>query len=287
MTDNADSNPEIGRMIDAGGILTNVHDIDTAAAGADTVVLLHGSGPGVSAWANWRATIPALARTMRVVAPDILGFGYTERPAGISYSPETWLRHLVDLLDALEIPTASVVGNSFGGGLALRLATEHPDRVDRLVLMGSAGHRFVATEGLARVYGYKPSVENMRAMMDLFAYDRSRVTDELAELRYEASVRPGVQEAFEEMFPTPYQAVVDKLAIAEDRLARLPHETLLLHGSDDRVIPVDSSLRLFELIPNAELHLFSKCGHWTQIEHAASFNALVTGFLSRGADRAR
>ena len=280
-----DSNLEIGRIVDVDGIATNVHDIPAQTPGSGTVVLLHGSGPGVSAWANWRPTIPALAKVMRVVAPDILGFGYTERPAGVAYSPQTWVRHLVGVLDALGLERVSVVGNSFGGGLALRLATEYPDRVDRLVLMGSAGLPFTSTEGLAKVYGYRPSVANMRAMMDVFAYDRSLVTDELATLRYEASIRPGVQEAFEEMFPEPYQAVVDRLSIPEDRLARLPHETLVVHGDDDVVIPVDSSLQLFRLIPNAQLHLFSKCGHWTQIEHAEAFNRLVTAFLSAGASR--
>jgi 2-hydroxymuconate-semialdehyde hydrolase len=167
---------EIGRTVDVGGIATNYHD----EGDGPPVLLIHGSGPGVSAWANWRLTIPALAKRFRVVAPDILGFGYTERPDGVTYHPETWLGHLTGLLDALDLDRVSIVGNSFGGALALRLAVEQPHRLDRLVLMGSAGISFPITDGLDAVWGYQPSVEAMRALMGVFAYDRALLTEELA-----------------------------------------------------------------------------------------------------------
>ena len=124
-----DSNLEIGRIVDVDGIATNVHDIPAQTPGSGTVVLLHGSGPGVSAWANWRPTIPALAKVMRVVAPDILGFGYTEPRPGATYDLETWRAHLLGLLDTLGLEQVSLVGNSFGGAVSLDLAARHPDRV--------------------------------------------------------------------------------------------------------------------------------------------------------------
>jgi 2-hydroxymuconate-semialdehyde hydrolase len=270
-------NLEVAHEIEANGIQTNYHDLGNGR----TTVLLHGSGPGVSAWANWRLSLPALAERMRVVAPDIVGFGYTERPAGIRYGLDTWVDHLVGFLDALELERVSLVGNSFGGALALAVATRHPDRVERLVLMGSAGLTFPITAALDDVWGYQPSVQDMRRMLDLFAFDRTLVNDELAELRYHASVRPGVQEAYSAMFPAPRQRWVDALATPEDEIAALPHETLVVHGREDHVIPVDASLRLFQLVPHAQLHLFGECGHWTQIEHAAAFNLLVANFLDR------
>lgn len=98
-----------------------------------------------------------------------------------------------------------MVGNSFGGAIALRVATQHPDRVDRLVLMGSVGVPFSITEGLDAVWGYTPSVQNMRRLLDVFAYSRELVTDELAEVRYRASIQPGFQESFASMFPAPRQ----------------------------------------------------------------------------------
>ena len=93
----ATGNPEIGQRLDAGDIATNYHDVGQGAP----VMLIHGSGPGVTAWANWRLTIPVLAERYRVVAPDMVGFGYTDRPKDIHYSLDTWVRHAIDFMDAL------------------------------------------------------------------------------------------------------------------------------------------------------------------------------------------
>jgi pimeloyl-ACP methyl ester carboxylesterase len=120
----------------------------------------------------------------------------------------------------------------------------------------------------------------MRALLDLFAHDPALATDELAELRYQASIRPGVQESFAAMFPAPRQRWVDALAVPEEQIRALRQETLILHGRDDRVIPMATSLRLLELIDRSQAHLFGRCGHWTQIEHAREFNRLVGDFLA-------
>lgn len=235
----------------------------------------------MSAWANRRGVLPPLARDRRVLAPDVVGFGYTERPGGFTFSHRDWVAHIVDFLDALDLPKVSIVGNSFGGALALRLAEQHPGRVERLVLMGSVGTRFEITPGLDAVWGYEPSVENMAALLDYFAYDTSQLGPDLARLRYEASVRPGVQESYSAMFPAPRQAGVDAFALPDESLRALPHETLIVHGRDDRVIPVSSSIRLNELIPRSQLHVFNRCGHWTRIERADEFVHLLEGFLPR------
>jgi 2-hydroxymuconate-semialdehyde hydrolase len=270
------SNPEIGSLLDVNGTLTNLHDQGSGAP----VLLIHGSGPGVSAWANWRMTIPVLARTRRVIAPDMLGFGFTQRPADNHYSVDRWVNHAIDILDTLDIAKTDLVGNSYGGALALALAIRHPERVRRLMLMGSVGVRFDITAGLDAVWGYQPSVEAMKALLDIFACNRQLVTDELAELRYRASIQPGFQEAFAAMFPAPRQRWVDALASDEAAIRALPHETLLIHGREDQVIPLQTSLTLCQWIANAQLHVFGHCGHWTQIEHASRFTRLVEDFLS-------
>jgi 2-hydroxymuconate-semialdehyde hydrolase len=257
-------NPEIGRSIRAGEILTNYHDQGSGAP----IVLLHGSGPGVSAWANWRLAIPELAKNFRVIAPDLLGFGYTERPAGVRYNMDTWVAHALGFLDALKLDKVGLVGNSFGGGLALNLATRHPDRVTRMVLMGSAGVRFELTPGLDVAWGYTPSVANMRKLLDLFAFNRELVSDELAELRYRASIRPGIQEAYAAMFPAPRQRWIEAMCADVAKVRALPHEALVIHGRED------------QMIPRSQLHVFGRCGHWTQIEHAARFNRLVSEFFA-------
>lgn len=275
----ANANPEIANSIVAAGFQTNYHDTGKVGDGG-TALLIHGSGPGVSAHANWRLTMPELAKRIRVVAPDMLGFGYSERPADGRYDMDRWVGQAVGLLDALEIEQTDLVGNSFGGALALALAIRHPRRVRRLVLMGSVGVRFPITRGLDAAWGYEPSLDNMRKLLDLFAYDRTLVNDGLARLRYEASIRPGFQESFAAMFPAPRQRWVDAMASREEDIRAIPHETLVIHGREDLVIPVTNSLTLAHWIPRAQMHLFGRCGHWTQIEHAARFAQLVCNFLT-------
>ncbi|ADU47611.1 alpha/beta fold hydrolase [Intrasporangium calvum] len=266
-----------GEILDVAGVPTWVHDVGDGPV----VLLLHGSGPGVSAAANWRLTIPALvAAGHRVIAPDQLGFGRTVPPEGHEYSVDSWLAHAVALLDVLGVERASVVGNSFGGAMALRLASQHADRVDRLVLMGSVGVPFPITEGLDAVWGYEPSVDNMRALLDLFAHDTSRMTDDLARDRYEASVKDGADERFAAMFPAPRQRWVDSMVLPMDEIRSISAPTLLFHGREDQVIPFTTSLNLFHLIEQSQLHVFGQCGHWTQIEYADDFNALLARFLA-------
>jgi 2-hydroxy-6-oxo-octa-2,4-dienoate hydrolase len=269
--------PEIGALVDAGGIKTNYLE----AGQGPPVVLVHGSGPGVTAYANWRLTIPGLAPHFHVYAPDMVGFGYTERPEGITYGMDGWVDQLAGFLDALDLERTHLVGNSFGGALAIAMADRHPQRVDRLVLMGAVGVSFPITEGLDAVWGYEPSVENMRRIMDYFAYNKELLTDDLAEVRYRASIEPGFQESFSAMFPAPRQRWLEAMATPEQRIAAIPHETLIVHGRDDRVIPLDNSYRLLALIPRSELHVFGRCGHWSQIEWADDFNALLVRFFSR------
>ena len=269
------NNPEIGKSIIAGGIKTNYQDHGQG----DPIFLIHGSGPGVTAYANWRLTMPVLAEKFRVIAPDMVGFGFTERPANVSYTMDMWVSHALSLMDALKIEKAHLVGNSFGGGLALALALKAPDRVHRLVLMGAAGTKFQLTDGLDAVWGYKGTLEHMKELVGLFAFNKNLVSDDLAKLRYEASIRPGFQEAFSAMFPAPRQRWVDALASDEGKIKTMAHETLIIHGRDDAIIPLQASLRLHDLIPKSQLHVFGQCGHWTQIEHSARFNQLLLNFF--------
>jgi pimeloyl-ACP methyl ester carboxylesterase len=268
--------PEIGQSAEANGIRTNYLE---AGSGTETVLLVHGSGPGVTSYANWRVVIPALAENFRVIAPDMVGFGYSDRPEGIEYGLDTWADQVVGLMDTLGIEKAHLVGNSFGGSIALRVATQHPDRVGKLVLMGSMGVPFPITEGLERVWGYEPSFENMRKVLDVFAYSRELVNDELAQVRYEGSIQPGFQEAFSSMFPAPRQRWVEAMTTPDEELRKLPHRALVVHGREDQVIPVQTSLRLMELLENADLSVFSHCGHWSMIERTADFNRLVRDFF--------
>jgi pimeloyl-ACP methyl ester carboxylesterase len=269
-------NPAVGKSVVANGIRTNYLE---AGSGDETVLLIHGSGPGVTAYANWRVVIPALGENFHVVAPDMVGFGYSDRPESVTYGLDTWANQTIGVMEELGITKAHLVGNSFGGSIALRIATLRPDLVDKLVLMGSMGVYFPITEGLDAVWGYEASFENMRKVLDYFAYSRELVNDELAQVRYEGSIQPGWQEGFSSMFPAPRQRWVEAMMTPEEDIKKLPNRTLILHGREDKVIPISTSFKLMELIDNADLAIFSHCGHWSMIERTADFNRLVRDFF--------
>ena len=273
------ADPEIANRIAAGGIETNYHDQGDGPA----ALFIHGSGPGVSAWANWRLAIPALSGSYRVIAPDMVGFGFSDRPKDIRYAKDTWVGQAIGLLDALGIEKAHVVGNSFGGAIALAMAIRHPERVGRLVMMGAVGVPFPITPGLDAVWGYEPSFEAMRKLLDIFAYDRSLVNDELANCATAPASAQASRKSFSAMFPAPRQRWVDALASLEADIRAVPHETLIIHGRDDKVIPLSNSLTLLEWIERSQLHVFGRCGHWVQIEHAARFAKLLDGFFAEAA----
>lgn len=270
------ANPAIGQSIEANGIRTNYLQ---SGSGEQTVVLVHGSGPGVTAYANWRLVLPVLGEDFTCYAPDMVGFGYSDRPADVEYSVQTWADQTVGFMDAMGIEKAHLIGNSFGGAIALRIAAQHPDRVEKLVLMGSMGVPFEITEGLDTVWGYEGTIESMRKVLDFFAYSRDLVNEELAQVRHKASMEPGFHESFSSMFPAPRQRWVEAMTTPDDEIRKLTNRTLIVHGREDKVIPLETSLKLEQLIDNADLSVFSHCGHWSMIERTADFNRLVRDFF--------
>jgi len=272
----SNSDPEIGKTVIAAGLKTNYLE----AGQGDPVILIHGSGPGVTAYANWRFTIEPLAQKYRVLAPDIAGFGYTERKSDQQYSLDFWVRHLTEWMDAVGVKKSRFIGNSFGGSLTLAIASRYPERVESFVLMGAAGVEFELTPELDAIWGYEPSVENMRKIVMSFAYDTSMMTDDLVRSRYEASVRPGYHESFSKMFEAPRQRHIKALATPDDQIRKIPHRAMVVHGRDDKIVPPTNSTKLHSLLKNSDLHMFSNCGHWTQIERKNDFNKLVLDFFA-------
>lgn len=266
-----------GRLIETGGYPTNCH----IAGEGKPLLLLHGSGPGVTALANWRGLIPPFSKSRHVIAPDLAGFGYTQRPMGLPYQfLETWTDQILNLLDTLSVEEpVDVIGNSFGGALTLALAMSAPERFGKLLLMGSAGAPLDITDDLDFAWGYEPSLENMRRALSSMAYNQSIVTDELVELRHKASLTPGFLESYAELFPAPRQRWLDALITPDDQLAKIDHPCLLIHGKHDKVVQYQSSVHLANHLPNAELVLLEDCGHWVMIEQTNAFIDQATRFF--------
>ncbi|MQB46112.1 alpha/beta hydrolase [Rhizobium sp. ICMP 5592] len=256
---------------------TNYHD---AGEGAP-VVLLHGSGAGVSAWANWNKVFPVLAQGFRVVAPDIAGFGMTELKPDARYDIKLWVAHFVAILDELGLERVSVVGNSFGGALGLATALSNPDRIDKLVLLGTPCGEFPMTDGLRAQLEFDGTIESMRRAVSYFPYDDSIITEELIQRRLEAATRAGALEAFRKLMPAPQGDDRPTVrGIPVKALKMLEHNALILHGRDDRVVPFDCAVEMHGALKNSQLHSFGCCGHWVQIEREAAFLKLVTDFLN-------
>lgn len=275
---NTPASPEIGKSIQALGRATNYHEHGEGSP----VVLIHGSGPGVSAWVNWQRTLPEVSKYARAIALDMAGFGFTELVPGEKYTLDLWLDHLRSFLDALSLQRVALVGNSFGGAIATHFATRYPDRVSRMVCMGANILTFPVGPHLELAWGYTPSRDNMANLLNAFPYNRALITEALVDSRYQASVRSRYLEAFQSMFPAPRQRSNDMLAAGEAALSSLACDVLLIHGREDNFVPVDVSVRAAKLIPKAQLALFGQCGHWVQMERFREFNALLATFLTAG-----
>ncbi|HKT00366.1 MAG TPA: alpha/beta fold hydrolase [Rugosimonospora sp.] len=265
-----------------------VHYHDAGSPDAPPVVLLHGGGPGASAWSNFGTNVPVLAKHFRVLAVDQPGYGGTDTgPVRDHY-----FTHAADavaaLLDHLGIARVHLVGNSLGGGTATRFALRFPDRADRLVLMGPGGLSLNVfapdpTEGVKRLMEFAappgPSREKLAAFLRILVHDPALVTDELVDERFAAASDPAALRAMGAMGRSFSDPARFEEGLLWREAHRLRNEVLLLWGREDRVNPVDGALLATKLIRRVQLHVFGGCGHWVQLEKFDEFNKLTIAFL--------
>mgnify|MGYP001806475568 CR=1 FL=1 len=270
----------------AGDLNIHYNDCDPGDA-RETVVMLHGSGPGASGWANFNRNIEPLTDAgYRVVLVDCPGWSKSDTIVSTGSRSNLNARVLAGVVDALKLDRVHLVGNSMGGHSAVAFALDHPVRVGRLILMGggtggASPFTPMPTEGIKLLNAvYRaPTIENLKAMMNIFVFDPGRLTEELFQARLENILkrRDHLESFVESLDRNPKQ-----FPDFGPRLAEITAPTLVVWGRNDRFVPMDAGLRLIAGIPNSELHVFNNCGHWVQWEHAAAFNALVLGFLTRG-----
>lgn len=249
------------------------------------VIMVHGSGAGATGWANFHRNVDAFVDAgYRVILMDCPGFGKSDPVVTAEPRFVINARAIKALMDALDIDKAHLVGNSMGGGSALGFAVEYPERLGKMILMGSGGvgrtslFTPLPMEGIKLLFGvYRdPSMENLKKMLDVFVYDASALTEELIELRHK-SILANPQHL--ENFLKSVDLSKFQMGDFTENLPDIKAPTLITWGRDDRFVPIDWSLKLLNGLPDARLHVFSKCGHWAQWEHADAFNRLVIDFL--------
>jgi len=288
------SKEAVRRSSKAGDITLNYYEAGevTELGGGLPLVMLHGGGPGASAWSNFGSALPRFAADFRTLLVDQPGFGDSDKPPVVGNYFRHSAGYLAAFLDELGIERIHLLGNSLGGGTAARFAIEHPKRVGRLVLMGPGGLNLNVlsadpTEGVQRLmdFGANPSREALRAFISTMVVDQSLVTDELVDERLADATKPGAREAMASMGASFWNPDTFEDGMIWRDAHRIRQHTLLTWGREDRVNPLDGALVALKQIPKAQLHVFPNCGHWAQIEAAEQFHAVTKTFLQAHRER--
>ena len=273
------------QQIKEGWLSTKLHYNE--AGSGETVFMLHGGGPGAGGWSNFSRNIgPFVDAGYRVILLDCPGFNKTD-PIVLNADQDRFLTNAMavkGLMDALNIKKAHLVGNSLGGANSLAFALEYPDRLDKMILMGPGGvgsySSFVPMppEGIKLLFNLyvNPTMENLKKMIDVFVYDPSKISEELIKGRFDNMMRNDGEHLRNFIKSTQARTVFTDLS---PRFGEIKAKTLVTWGRDDRFVLLDHGLKVLWGIPDAQMHVFSKCGHWAQWEHAEEFNRLVIDFL--------
>ena len=244
------------------------------------LLMLHGSGSGTSAAVTWWQNMPHLSQNYRTIAFDSIGYGETMTAADSTYGIKQWGDHTLRLMDALNIEKAWLIGSSLGGWTALQLALDHPERICGVVSIGTGGAK--KTNKPKPVIGTKPksalSAAHIRQDLQKNICNDDLVCDTLVNLRYQAALK----EQAGGLRPTLLAARDrdrDQCALDFDALAKLTLPVLLIHGMNDKVVPLSRSLELLNVMPTADAHFYSQAGHWPHIGKAEEFNDLVSSYI--------
>jgi pimeloyl-ACP methyl ester carboxylesterase len=245
------------------------------------VICIHGAGPGASAESNFKLNADALAEKFRVILFDMPQYGKSAKIVLTEPRLKYNARLLNSFLSQVGVDRGHIVGNSMGGQVGLKLGLDFPERLNRIVVIGStpmipifAPFPVEGIKLIARYYkGSGPSREKLRDLLETILYDSKFLTDETFEERYQASIDPETVELFGKR-----QGELARENLGPE-LPRLKAKFLAVWGMDDRFGALDVGLQMVRIIPDARMHIFTKCGHWAQVEHAAAFNRLVLDFL--------
>jgi pimeloyl-ACP methyl ester carboxylesterase len=273
------SEKQTSKYVQLEGVRVHYNEVGSGPA----LICIHGGGPGANSWSNFSTNVDSFAKQYRVLLLDLPQFGKSEK-VNIEGPRLTYHARVVrDFMDALKIDRAFFVGNSFGGQTAIKTAIDYPDRVRAFVIIGSAPvlHSIftpMPLEGVKLIGNYYrgeggPSIDKMRQVLRALVFDHSAVTEEVVRERYEASIDPELIR-INSGAPAPRQDLTPEFP-------KVKAPALVVWGLDDRAGALDVGLLMLRTFQDAQMHIFSRCGHWAQVEHSDDFNRLVLNFFQK------
>lgn len=254
------------------------------------LLLLHGSGIGVSGWRNYRGNLDVFAEHFRCYILEFPGFGVSDPIDG--HPVLTAGSSVLRFMNALGIESAAMIGNSMGGVVGVNVAMRNPERVRKLVTIGGVGPNIFSqhpSEGtrLLQDFADAPSRDKLVRWLEAMVYDRALITEERIEERWAGAADPESHKTLAAMygskaFEAQQQAMADSgVPPYWSMIGKVACPTLLTWGRDDRQCPPDMAMIPMRMIPDAELHIFPKCGHWVMIEAKQAFERVTLEFLLR------
>ena len=258
-----------GKYADVGnGVTMHYHEAGKGDRGV--ILFVHGSGPGASGWSNFKRNYPFLAEHgYRTIVPDTMGYGYSTKPENGTFSLDDVGAQYKALLDALGVDRATVVGNSQGGAIAITMALNYPELVEKLVLMAPGGlearETYMQMEGIKTMIRvlYKEGIskETMRKVFALQLHDESKITDEVIEERYQVAM-------------TQHKDNLARIRVTnqEERLSEIQCPVLCFWGVNDKFCPSSGASKIATRCANSRTMLIGSCGHWVMVEYAKLFN---------------
>ncbi len=263
----------------------------TAGQSGSPIILLHGAGVD-SADISWREIIWPLSKKHRVFAPDLPGYGKSDKPDDVEYSLSFYVSFLDQLVNALNLKQVNLIGLSLGGGISLAFTLKEPWRVDKLVIVGSWGlysklpyHllSYWYTQSPFNELSYRLAAKSRRLVKWILLYSlfgsSDNLSDELVEEILDALKDPHAGKAFISF----QRSEITRTGLRTDlavRLSEIKAPTLIVHGTNDPAVPVKYAKKAHRKIKGSQLYLMEGCKHWAQKERPEEFVRVVDRFLS-------
>ncbi|MEM5433209.1 alpha/beta hydrolase [Cupriavidus oxalaticus] len=266
------------RFVEAGDIRIHYHE----AGDGPVLLCIHGGAPGAFGWGNFGRNLPTLSRHFRTLIVDLPGYGLSDKPQVEGPRTSFYARTFRDMLDALNIRRAHLLGMATGGSVALKMALDYPERLGKLVVVNSPGGLSLFQIGTPRpashdyYTGEGPSMERIRANLERTVYDKALITEDVVRERYEASIDPAFMAHAPEGRGGASGSAIEP--IWQD-LHKIQADTLVIWGRENQTLNYDHALFMLSRIPNSRLHIHGKCGLWVPFEKAEEFNRNVVSFL--------